>query len=34
MGEQPVVTLLTDFGLSDSYVAEMKAAMLAVERGL
>ncbi|HEX9726933.1 MAG TPA: SAM-dependent chlorinase/fluorinase [Gemmatimonadales bacterium] len=25
-----IVTLLTDFGLSDSYVAEIKAAMLAV----
>lgn len=27
----PVVTLLTDFGTADSYVAEMKAAMLAVD---
>jgi len=25
---RPIVTLLTDFGLADSYVAEMKAAIL------
>ncbi len=31
MGGAPLVTLLTDFGIRDTYVAEMKAAMLAVE---
>ncbi len=26
----PIITLTTDFGLSDSYVAQMKGAMLAI----
>jgi S-adenosylmethionine hydrolase len=30
MGGAPTVTLLTDFGTADSYVAEMKGAMLCV----
>lgn len=34
MGDRPIVTLLTDFGTADNYVAEMKAAMLAVEQDL
>src|SRR5574341_1478136 len=28
MAMRPIVTLLTDFGLADTYVAEMKAAIL------
>jgi len=31
MGGAPLVSLLTDFGIRDTYVAEMKAAMLAVD---
>ena len=30
----PIITLLSDFGLKDSYVAEMKAAVLSLSRGV
>lgn len=30
MGERPIITLLTDFGLIDSYVAEIKAVILSI----
>jgi len=33
MSEMPVITLLTDYGLKDSYVAEMKGAILRILPG-
>ncbi|MGP3667420.1 MAG: SAM-dependent chlorinase/fluorinase [Candidatus Bathyarchaeota archaeon] len=30
MIKKPIVTLLTDFGLRDSYVAEMKAVIMSI----
>jgi S-adenosylmethionine hydrolase len=33
MSEMPVITLLTDYGLKDSYVAEMKGAILKILAG-
>ncbi len=33
MSEMPVITLLTDYGIKDSYVAEMKGAILSILPG-
>ena len=30
MPKKPIITLLTDFGLKDTYVAEMKAVILSI----
>ena len=32
MGNNPIITLTTDFGLEDSYVSEMKAVILSICR--